>query len=132
MMRGIGIYARLRGFTVLELALVLTITALLAGLAIFTYGKYANKARMTQAQIALKHLQKTQLIYFTEHEHYTDNVTLLDFDPTKYNCYTVSVILDNAGYEYMGYAAGTGAMTGDLWFIRKEGDAKQDNSSTFR
>jgi type IV pilus assembly protein PilE len=121
-----------RGFTLIELALVLTITAILAGLAIVTYGKYADKARMTQAQTALKHLQKTQLIYFSENGVYADNVVLLDFEPTKYNYYTVSVVLDNTGYDFTGYATGTGAMTGDLWFIDKEGDPKQDNSSTFR
>jgi type IV pilus assembly protein PilE len=121
-----------RGFTIVELALVLVIVAVLASLAVVTYNRYANKARMTQAQTALKHLQKTQTIYFTEHERYLDNLVLLDFDPTKYNYYNVSVIIDNTGYDFTGYATGVGPMTGDLWTIRREGEAKQDNTSIFR
>ena len=131
-MRGYGIRRRPRGFTVLELALVLAITAILGGLAVLTYAKYANKARMTQAQTALKYLQRTQTIYFIENGTYADNAVLLDFDPMKYNYYTISVVLDNTGDNFTGYATGVGVMAGDLWFIRKEGDAKQDNSSSFR
>ncbi|MGE5700646.1 MAG: type IV pilin protein [Deltaproteobacteria bacterium] len=121
-----------RGFTIVELSIVLVIVAILASLAVVTYNKYANKARMTQAQTALKHLQKTEIIYFTEHERYLDNLVLLDFDPTKYNYYNVSVVIDNTGFDFTGYATGVGAMTGDLWTIRKEGEPKQDNTSIFR
>lgn len=129
-----GIHPRLgfRGFTLIELSLVLVIVAVLASLAVVTYNKYANKARMTQAQTALKHLQKTEIIYFTEHERFIDNLVLLDFDPTKYNYYNVSIVIDNTGYDFTGYATGVSAMTGDLWTIRREGDPKQDNTSIFR
>ena len=61
-----------RGFTIIELAIVLTIVGILATIAVYTYGKIVNKARFTQAKIALKHLQKTQLTYFTENNEYTD------------------------------------------------------------
>ena len=131
-MNGCRIPRKPRGFTLLELALVLAITAVLATVAIVTYNKYADKARMTEARTALKHLQKTQTIYFTENGAYTDNVILLDFDPTKYNYYVISVVLDNTGYDFTGYAAGIGAMTGDLWLVHKNDAPTQDNSSTFR
>lgn len=120
------------GFTLIELALVIAITAILGSLAVVTYTRYANKARFTQAKTILKHLQKTEIVYFTEHEHYTDNVALLDFDPTRYDYYTVSIVLDNTGFDFTGYATGTGAMTGDLWFIHRDDEPAQDNSSTFR
>ena len=121
-----------RGFTIIELALVLVIMAIIGGLALTTYHKYANKARFTQAQTVLKHLQKTETVYFTEQGHYTDNVVLLDFDPTKYNYYTISVVIDNTGFDFTGYATGTGAMTGDLWIVHRDDEPKQDNSSIFR
>lgn len=125
-MRGYGIRPRARGFTILELALVLAITAILGGLAVLTYTKYANKARMTQAQTALKHLQKTEIIYFTEQGIYTDNAVLLDFDPTHYDYYTISVTLGNAGYDFTGYADGHGAMAGDRWHINQDGHPLHD------
>ncbi len=131
-MKGKAVIRRLCGFTILELALVLAIIAILASMAVLTYNRYANMARFTQAKTILKHLQKTEIIYFTEHDRYTDNVSVLDFDPTRYNYYTVSIVLDNTGYDFTGYATGTGAMTGDLWLIHREDEPTQDNSSTFR
>jgi type IV pilus assembly protein PilA len=121
-----------RGFTIIELALVLVIVAILATLAVYTYGKIVNKARFTQAKSVLKHLQKTELIYFTDHDRYTDNVALFDFDPVQYDYYNVSVTLFDNGLRYIGYAHGVGAMEGDLWSITPDGEPVQDNAAKVR
>jgi Tfp pilus assembly protein PilE len=94
---------------------------------VYTYGKIVNKARFTQAKIALKHLQKTQLIYFTENNEYTDNVVLLDFNPVDYDYYEISVSLYDNALNYIGYATGVNAMEGDLWTISPDGEPVQDN-----
>jgi len=39
---------------------------------------------MTQAKTVLAHLAKMEATYFSDHDRYTDNVVLLDFDPVKY------------------------------------------------
>ena len=123
---------RRRGFTIIELAIVLTIVAILATIAVYTYNKVANKARFTQAKTALKHLDKMETLYFTNHDRYTDNVVLLDFDPVKYDYYDISVtLLDNA-LNYIGYANGVRAMEGDLWFITPGGAPTQDNVARTR
>jgi prepilin-type N-terminal cleavage/methylation domain-containing protein len=120
---------RARGFTLIELALVLTITAILMTLAVASYQHFVNKARFTQAQVALKHLQKTELIYFSDNNRYTDNVVLLDFDPVKFNYYVISVTLTDNGMNFRGDATGIGAMAGDLWHIDREEDPYQDNAA---
>jgi prepilin-type N-terminal cleavage/methylation domain-containing protein len=121
-----------RGFTIIELAIVLALVAILAAIAVYTYSKVANKARFTQAKTVLKHLQKMETLYLTDHDRYTDNVALLDFDPVKYNYYEVSVtLLDNA-LNYIGYANGVHAMEGDLWFITPGGEPTQDNVARTR
>ncbi len=118
-----------RGFTIVELALVLVIIAILGTLAVSVYVRVANKARFTQAKSLLKHLQKTELIHFTDHNRYTDNVALLDFNPVQYDYYNVSVSLLDNGLRYIGYAHGVRAMEGDLWSITPEGEPLQDNAA---
>ena len=117
------------GFTIVELALVLVIIAILGTLAVSVYVRVANKARFTQAKSLLKHLQKTELIYFTDHNRYTENVALLDFNPVQYDYYNVSVSLLDNGLRYIGYAHGVRAMEGDLWSITPEGEPLQDNAA---
>jgi prepilin-type N-terminal cleavage/methylation domain-containing protein len=114
------------GFTLIELTIVLAIIAILATLAASAYGKFVNKARFTQAQTALKHLQKTQAIYFTENNVYADNVVWLDFEPVRYDYYRITVALDNSGHDFTGYANGEGVMAGDRWHINRDNDPIHD------
>jgi prepilin-type N-terminal cleavage/methylation domain-containing protein len=120
------------GFTLIELTIVVALIGILAGLAVYTYRMMIDKARMTQAKTVLSHLTKTETIYFTEHDVYTDNVILLDFDPVKYPYYQVSVVLDNDAKDYTGIATGIGVMAGDLWTITKDGQPTQADNSVFR
>jgi len=123
---------RISGFTLIEITLVLLIVGILATIAVSGYRRMVFKARTTQAQVALKHLSKTQTIYYSDHNRFTDNVILLDFDPVKYPFYTVSVTLDNTARNYTGIATGVGVMTGDRWTVTTNGEPTQDNTSPFR
>jgi len=120
------------GFTLIEIALVVVLIGILAAMAIFSYRMMINKARMTQAKTVLGHLTKTEATYFSDHDRYTDNIVLLDFDPVKYNYYEVSVVLLDNGMNYLGTARGVGIMDNDLWTITKDGQSVQDTSSRFR
>jgi type IV pilus assembly protein PilE len=123
---------RRRGFTLIEITIVLLLIGILAAIAVTTYRSMVNKARMTQAKTVLNHLTKTQAIYYSDHDRYTDNVVLLEFDPVKYPFYTVSVVLDNDARNYLGIATGIGPMTGDWWTIAKDGVPVQADNSVFR
>jgi len=121
-----------RGFTLIELTIVLLLIGILAAMAVYTYSMMINKARMTQAKTVLDHLTKTEAMYFSDNERYTDNVLLLGYDPVKYNYYEVSVVLDNDAKNYTGTATGVGVMAGDLWTITKDGQPTQADNSVFR
>ena len=123
---------RKRGFTLIEITIVLVVIGILAAMATYTYRMMINKARMTQAKTVLGHLVKTEATYFSDHDRYTDNVVLLDFDPVRYDYYQVSVVLDNNAQDYKGIATGTGIMTGDSWTITKDGQPIQADNSVFR
>ena len=121
-----------RGFTLIEITIVLLLIGILAAIAISTYRMMTNKARMTQAKTVLSHLTKTEAIHYSDHDRYTDNVILLDFDPVKYNYYEVSVVLDNDAKNYTGTATGVGIMAGDRWYVTKDRNPYQDNTSPFK
>lgn len=119
------------GFTLIELTLVLLIIGILSGMAVYAYRLMIVKARVTQAKTVLTHLVRTEAIYYSDHDAYTDNVTLLDFDPVKYPNYQVTVVLDNDAKNYTGIATGVDVMTGDRWYVTKDVAPYQDNTSPF-
>ena len=121
-----------RGFTLIELTIVLLLIGILAAMATYTYRMMINKARITQAKTVLDHLTKTEAIYYSDHDRYTDNVILLDFDPVKYPYYEVTVVLDNNEQNYTGIAMGVGPMKGDWWTITKDGQPVQSDNSVFK
>jgi prepilin-type N-terminal cleavage/methylation domain-containing protein len=121
-----------RGFTLIEITIVLLIIGILATTATYTYRMMINKARMTQAKTVLDHLTKMEATFFSDNDRYTDDLSLLDFDPVKYNYYEVSVVLLDNGMNYRGTARGVGIMDNDLWTITKDGQPVQDNTSKFR
>ncbi len=120
------------GFTLIELTIVIMLIGILSAMAIFSYQMMVNKARMTQAKTVLGHLTKTEATYFSDHDRYTDNIVLLNFDPVQYNYYVISVALDNDAMNYTGTATGVDAMAGDRWYVTKDRDPYQDNTSPFK
>jgi len=84
-------FNRKKGFTLLELMIVVIIVGILASLAMPRFIAAANKAREAEGQNMLGAIRSSQLRYNLEHSEYTSVIGNLDVEiptPTKYYTYT--------------------------------------------
>jgi len=112
---------RRRGFTIIELALVLVIVGILATLAVTTYTRLTLKAKRVEAKSALKDLSKLEYVFYSENDRYTESFNLLSFEPGEYDFYTFT--LTSGQNDFTGKAEGNldSDPDLDLWIVHKEG-----------
>jgi type IV pilus assembly protein PilE len=83
---------RQKGFSLIELLVVILIIAILAGIAIPSYHRYVVRAHRTEARRALLELAGKQERYFYSHNAYTDSLSLLSTSATmEGGNYTIAV-----------------------------------------
>ncbi|MBB4865274.1 type IV pilus assembly protein PilE [Pseudomonas nitritireducens] len=70
---------RYRGFTLVELMVVVSILALLAGIAIPSYRQYVLRAQRSEAQTLLRDAAAQQERYLAQYSRYTDEPARLAF-----------------------------------------------------
>ncbi|MBU0500092.1 MAG: type IV pilin protein [Gammaproteobacteria bacterium] len=68
-----------RGFTLIELMVVVAIVAILASIAYPSYVEQARKARRTDAQVFLMEVANRQEQYLLDRKSYTNNTTQLGY-----------------------------------------------------
>ncbi|MBI3312390.1 MAG: prepilin-type N-terminal cleavage/methylation domain-containing protein [Candidatus Omnitrophica bacterium] len=71
-----------KGFTLLELLMVVIIIGVLAAIAVPQYLKTREKARMSEALSVLGQIRSAEARYYAERSTYTGVVNELDFSPT--------------------------------------------------
>ncbi|WP_130620392.1 type IV pilin protein [Dyella amyloliquefaciens] len=67
---------RLRGFTLIELMVVVAIVAILAAIAIPSYSRYTYRARRAEGQALLMHIANAQERYYAVQHRYGDLVAI--------------------------------------------------------
>ena len=71
-----------KGFTLLELIIVVIVIGILASIALPRYLKVMEKARSTEAKQILGTVRSAQMRYYASHQNYTDNFAALDINIT--------------------------------------------------
>ena len=74
---------KLKAFTLPELLVVLVIIGILVLLALPRLMPLISRAKSTEAQLQLKHLQTLEKSYFYMHSRYTGDFTALGFEQEK-------------------------------------------------
>jgi type IV pilus assembly protein PilE len=109
-----------RGFSLIELMIVVAIIAVLAALAYYNYSRYAFRARRADGREMLMRVAAAEERYYTNFNAYTTALT----DPpppglgfsnatSERGYYTVAVALANGGASYTLTATPGSAQTGD-------------------
>lgn len=108
-----------RGFTLIELMVVVAIIAILAAIAYPSYSRYAFRARRADAHNLLMHIAAAQERYYSTHNKYTNK--LKDFGytldanvPTEHGYYTVSVTTSDSDQKYTATATRKNAQATDV------------------
>ena len=84
-----------RGFTLIELMIVVAIIGILAAIAIPNMLKYQAKSRQSEVKINLKAMFNTQRAFFAEKDKFGNSVAAIGFSPERGNRY--AYYLDNSG-----------------------------------
>lgn len=121
-----------RGFTLVELTIVVAVIGLLAALAIPQFQNFLKKAKAVEGETALSEVRRLEEHYFSENLQYSSTLSTIGFNPIpplKY--YSVAIQLNGAGPPPFMYQATATANLDkdpdlDAWVLTQYADGKSD------
>ena len=89
-----------RGFSLLEVMIVVVIIGILAALAYPSLEGYLLRAKQTEAKVSLSAIYTAQKIYFATNQTYADSLTKLDvqMETGGENRYTITLVGDSTSF----------------------------------
>jgi prepilin-type N-terminal cleavage/methylation domain-containing protein len=123
-----------RGFTLIELMIVVAIIGILASIAIPNFVKFQCRAKQTEAKTSLKQVLVAEESYRGEHDSYVGgaaaDLTIIGviLDPTQQaNQRYVFDVQNATDSSYTAFANGVvGDVNGDLWSMDQNGALSND------
>lgn len=109
---------RSRGFTLLELIIVMAIVAILAALAIASYGRYALRAHRADAHQMLMAIAHGEERWYATYNRYTDDLSKFGYDNPRISphaYYEVSLtVTGTTAQAYVATAMPINSQAGDV------------------
>jgi type IV pilus assembly protein PilE len=113
--RGVAM-GRMRGFTLLELMIVVVIIAILAAVAIPTYGRYAFRAHRADGQELLLRIATAQERQYATANAYGSLTEVGFSDPaiSEKGFYSVTVVASSSSHAFVATATPVGGQANDV------------------
>lgn len=107
---------RARGFTLVEVMVVVVVVAILASIALPSYSRYGFRARRADAHNMLVHLAAAQERYYSTHNRYSGDMTDFGYSAgatTEHGYYVVSLEVGGNGQSFIATATPQGPQASD-------------------
>jgi type IV pilus assembly protein PilA len=88
-----------KGFTLIELMIVVAIIGILAAIAIPNFNKFQSRSKQSEAKTNLKSLYTAQQAFFAEKDRYSDFANEIGFAPQRGNRYAYRVSATGASED---------------------------------
>lgn len=122
-------FKKSKGFTLIELMIVVAIIGILAAIAIPNFMAYQCKAKTTEAKSILGNLRTLQETYFAEESKYANSTGSLKFDMNLKNYTTISVVGANGSWTATVTGDPDGDGNNDVWSFASNNDSGIWNST---
>lgn len=111
-----------KGFTLIELMIVVAIIGVLAAIAIPNFLNYQCKAKQSEAKSNLGSIRTSEEAYLAEYDAYTTDLTKIGFDTKGSSRYSYSITTATAtAFTAQATAANLKGTNNDGWTITSAG-----------
>jgi type IV pilus assembly protein PilA len=110
-----------KGFTLIELMIVVAIIGILAAIAIPNFMNYQCKAKQTEAKSLLGAIRTAQEAYYAEYSKYAENTGAMGFTTRGTGEYSFDITNTDRALDFTATATGTINGAEDEWTIDQEG-----------
>jgi type IV pilus assembly protein PilA len=114
-----------KGFTLIELMIVVAIIGILAAIAIPNFMNYQCKAKQSEAKSSLGNIRTAQEAYFAEYDTYSSDLGKIGFEPKGTTRYTYEST-NGASFTATATAKADTGLDDDVWTITDQGVLTND------
>jgi type IV pilus assembly protein PilA len=111
-----------KGFTLIELMIVVAIIGILAAIAIPNFMNYQCKAKQAEAKTLLGNVRLAQEAYYAEHDTYSSSLASIGFAAKGDTIYSITTTPANSGTTFTATATAKIGNQDDEWTINEDGN----------